>query len=154
MSLDHWISIISALISGAGLVFVALQLRAGTRQRESESLVEIYDINRELLSLGFSHPKLFAVLDDSTTADSRWERYYLQLWFNQYALAHLYLTRSVFQGELKTSLTRDLADFISMGNAQRHWQRFGQFYPASFRAFVDDILKKVEPPVTAAQVKP
>lgn len=154
MSLDHGVALFSAFISFAGLLLVALQLRDSTKQRESESLVELYDINRQLLSLGFSHPSLFQILEDTKTADSLWEKRYLQLWFNQLSLTYTYMLRSVIQPELKESLERNVADFMLMQNAQTHWRRYGTFYPASFQNYVSQILKKIEPPVTAAQVKP
>jgi hypothetical protein len=83
-----------------------------------------------------------------------WEQYYLQLWLNQFALTHSYMARSVLCGELRENLTRDVADFMAMQNMRRHWQRFGSLYPATFQTFVNEILKKVEPPKAAAQVKP
>jgi hypothetical protein len=153
MSLDHYVSLFSAVISFTGLLLVVLQLRDSTRQRESESLVELYDINRQLLSLGFSHPQLFAILDDAKNADPVWERYYLQMWLNQLSLSHAYLQRSVVQVELKESLERNLVDFMTLDNMRRHWQRYGTFYPTSFQKCVNEILKKVEPSETAAQVK-
>ncbi len=151
MSLDHIVSIFSAAVSFIGLLFVALQIRASTRQRESDSLVKITDINRELLSLGFSHPQLFTIMEDGKTADPVWERRFLQLWLNQFSLVHSYLTQSVLRAELKENLERDLSDFMAMENMRRHWQRYGMLYPASFQKYVNAILKKVEPPV-AAQV--
>jgi hypothetical protein len=153
MSLDHWVAVFSAVISFVGLLLVVLQLRDTTRQRESESLVELFDINRQLLSLGFSHPALFPILEDTKTADPLWEKRYLQLWLNQLSLTYAYLQRSVIQPDLKESLERNLADFMMIENAQRHWQRYGLFYPASFQKYVNGILKKVEPPVTATQAK-
>ena len=69
MTLDHFVSLFSAAISFAGLLLVVLQLRDSNRQKEAESLVELYDINRQLLSLGFSHPQLFTILEDAKNAD-------------------------------------------------------------------------------------
>lgn len=159
MSLDQAIAIfsvivafISAIISFAGVRLLVRQLRDTTSKREMESQFAVYDINRQLLSLGFSHPQLFDVLDNKAV-NPHSERYYLQLWLNQFAQIHAYHQRAVIRGELKDSFDRDLADFISMENARRHWQKYGQFYPTSFQNYVNDILKKVEPPV-AAQVIP
>jgi hypothetical protein len=154
MSLDHWVAVFSASISFAGLLLVVLQLRDNNRQRQSESLVEILDINRELLSLGFSHPQLFAILEDAKNADPVWERRYLQLWLNNFSLVHSYLTHSMLEGELRENLERDVADFMTMENIRKHWQRYGKFYPTSFRKYVDEILKKHEPsPPATAHVK-
>jgi hypothetical protein len=150
----NWFSLLQSVSIVAGLVFAATQLRDANRQRESDSLVRVFDNNRQILSLGFTHPKLFGILSDAKDSDPVLTRYYLQLWFNQFSQIHSYLKRSLFRGELKESLDRDLSDFIAMQNAQTHWQRFGQFYPASFQKYVDDILKKGEPPEGAAPMKP
>lgn len=149
MTLDHFVALFSAAISFAGLWLVVLQLRDSNRQKESESLVELYDINRQLLSLGFSHPQLFEILEDTKNADPLWERRYLQMWLNQLSLSHAFLQRSVWQPELKESLERNLADFLTLRNMQRHWRHYGPFYPASFQKCVNDLLKKVEPPPAA-----
>jgi hypothetical protein len=138
----QWMGLI---LGFCGLLLVVWQLRDGQRQRESSSLVEIYDINRELLTLGFSHPQLFDVLDGKS-ADPVWERRYLQLWLNQLSLIHTYLQRSVFEPELEEWLEREVADFMTLPNVQRHWQQHRPFYPASFQRMVDDMLN---PPNTA-----
>src|SRR5882672_9526585 len=151
MPLDQIVSLFSALISFAGLVFVALQLRDGNKQQELASLVEIYDINRELLTLGFSQPKLFEILADAPQTDATLERRYLQLWLNQFAIIHSYMEEAVFKRELKDSLTREVAEFFTMENMQRHWRHHGAFYPVSFQEFVSEVLKKNEPPKPAAQ---
>ena len=150
MSLDHWVSLFSAAISFVGLLFVAVQIRDSTRQRESDSLVKIYDINRELLSLGFSHPQLFAILNDSDHADPIWERRYLQMWLNQLSLIHTYVKRAAIRGELKDSLEQNVRDFMTMKNMRRQWHERGTAYPASFQKLVNDMIAKHEPPLPAA----
>jgi hypothetical protein len=151
MAWDHWVSLFSSAIAFVGLLFVARQIRDSTRQREMDSVVEILSINRELITLGFSHPQLFAILNDSKDANPIWEQYYLQLWLNQFALTHSYMTRSVLRGEFRENLTRDVTDFMAMQNMRRHWQRFGRLYPATFQSFVNEKLKEVEPPPLTAQ---
>jgi hypothetical protein len=150
----NWFALLQTIGIVGGLFLVMIQIRDSTRQRESESLVTIYDINRQLLSLGFAHPKLFAILEDAKDADPVWEGRYLQLWMNQLSLIHLYLKRSVFEKELQEFLESEIADFITRANVQKFWRQRGISYPASFRKLVDDIIKKAKPPVTAAQVKP
>lgn len=150
MPVEQYVSLFTALISFAGFLLVVFQLRDGNRQQQLTSLVEIYDINRELLSLGFSHPKLFEILADSEKADPTLERRYLQLWLNQFSLIHAYMKESVFKRELKDSLYRDVAEFFTMENMQRHWRHHGAFYPVSFQEFISDVLKKNEPPKPAA----
>jgi hypothetical protein len=141
MSWDHWVSLFSSAISFFGLLLVARQMRGSTKQRESESLVKLYDINRDLISLGFSHHSLFQVLEDKKAADPLSQKRYLQLWFNQLSLTHVYLQHSVVQPELRESLERNLADFMLMENARQHWRQYGMFYPASFQSYVNGIEK-------------
>ena len=150
MSFDPWVSLFSAAISFVGLLLVAVQIRDGTRQRESDSLVKIYDINRELLSLGFSHPQLFAILNDASHADPVWERRYLQMWLNQLSLIHTYVKRAAIRGELKDSLEQNVRDFMTMKNMRRQWHEHGTSYPASFQKLVNDLIAKNEPPPAAA----
>lgn len=141
MTLDQIISLSSALIAFAGLLLVALQLGDGNRQQQLSSLVEIYDINRELLTLGFSHPQLFAVLQDAKGADPTWERRYLQLWFNHLALIHAFLRNGVSDDELSASLNLELASFMEMENARRHWRAYRNWFPGSFQKLIDSYAK-------------
>jgi hypothetical protein len=151
VSLDHFVSVFSVVIAFLGLLLVAIQMRNATRQREAESLVKLTDINRELLSLGFSHQQLFPILEDADDADPVWERRYLQLWLNQLSLVHLYLKRSVVDNELRQSLERSLADFMTLKNMRRQWQRDRATYPDSFQRLVDGLIAKGEPPLTTAR---
>lgn len=149
MTFDHIVSLVSACISFAGLIFVALQLRDSNRQRESESMVKLYDINRQLLTLGFSHRALLKVLEDQPIDDALSEKRYLQLWLNQLSLSHAFLRHSVIQPELKDELRRNMEDFMTMKNMRNHWRIYGAFYPQSFQKAVEEILKKGEPPAKA-----
>ncbi len=143
MSLENWVSVFEAVGIWIGSALVILQMRDSAKQRQAESLVEIYDINRQLLSLGFEHPKLFRVLEDAKDTDPVSQRRYLQLWLNQFALIHFYLKNSGFDIEQKESLVRDLSDFFTQENMQRHWKEHGSFYPESFQELVNGIIKKM-----------
>ena len=149
MTFDQKISLASAIISLIGLLIVAWQLRDGNRQQELQSMIKLYDINRDLLSLGFSTPALLEVLEDKSIADSLAEKRYLQLWLNQLSLSFSFLQRSVFQAELQDELRRNLMDFLGMKNMQKHWQQYGSFYPDSFQRYVNEFLKKDEPPAAS-----
>lgn len=157
MSFDHAVSLASTLCSFVGLIcsfiglmFVALQIRDATRQRETESIVKLYDANRQLLSLGFEHPALLKILEDKKIADPVMQKRYLQMWLNQLSQMHLFQQRSVVHGELQDELRRNLEDFMSMDLMRKHWHEYGSFYPQSFQRYVNDILKKDEPPPAAA----
>lgn len=139
-----WIPLISATISFVGLLAVFVQLRRGTKQRESQSLVQILDINRQLLTLGFSNPDLIRVLHDATDVDPMREEHYLQLWFNQMWLIHLFLGQSTFNKEIKEPLLCAMEEMTTLANFRRLWQRKRMFYSASFREFVDAFIEKKE----------
>ena len=150
MTLDQCIALFSAGVSFTGLVFVGLQLRSGTKQRTSDSLVKILDTNRELITLGFSHPELFAILAGGTEADPIWIQRYLQLWLNQFSLVHSYIQNAILPREAKENLERDISEFMATPNMRKHWRAFGHLYPVSFQTYIKDVLKKDEPPKEAA----
>ena len=135
---------LDSLLTFAGLVFVAWQMRDANKQSKLESQIRLYDINRELISLGFSKPELFEVLKDEKKADPTMERWYLQLWLNQLSLFNSLKTAGVLQKDYQESVEHDLLDMFGMSNMRRHWQEFEQFYPASFRRSVNDILHEAE----------
>ena len=144
MSLEQWVAILSATMSFIGLMFVALQIRDSTRQRRVESVQRLIDVNRELLSLGFSHPKLFDILNDTTTADPQWEQRYLQLWLNHLSMVHTMLKHRGFDADFREGLERDMAYTFALGNMQRHWMKAGQFYSTSFQKKVNGIIAKLD----------
>lgn len=144
--LDHWLPYFTALISAVGLLAVFVQLRRGTKQREAQSLVQVFDINRQLITLGFSQPDLFDVLDDATGVDPAREEHYLQLWLNQMWVIHFFLEQSFFPRGVREASFAALEDLAAMGNFRRFWARKRKFYPASFRKMVDDFTKEKEPP--------
>jgi hypothetical protein len=132
-------------------LLVVIQLRDSTRQQQSQSLVEIYGMNRELITLGFSHPELFAFLADDKHSNPVLQRRYLQLWLNHFSLVNAYLNQSLVKGELKESLVRDLSDALALKNMRHHWAEYGKFYPASFQELVNGILN--EPPPRRRRLK-
>lgn len=142
MTTDQYVAAFSAAMSFFGFLVVAFQLRDNTAQRKLESQIRLYDINRELISLGFSHPQLFEVLKDAEGVDATVERRYLQLWLNQLSLIHAFKGRGVFGTEYQKSCEADLRDMMSMSNMQRQWRGHGEYYPASFQKSVNDILRE------------
>ena len=146
MTTDQYIALFSASVSSVALLFLGLQLRDATRQRTSDSLVKILDTNRELITLGFSHPQLFEILTGDKDINHVFTQRYLQLWLNQFSLVFFYLQNSVLPGEAKENLERDLSEFMNMPNMCKHWQKFGRLYPVSFQAYINGIFKKDESP--------
>jgi hypothetical protein len=149
----NWFSLVQTVSILTGLAVVAIQQRQGRLQRESDSLVKLHDINRELVCFAIAHPALLKVLEDQDIPNHLAQKRYLQMWLNQLSLSHSFLKNSVVQPELQDELRRNLADFMTMENMQKHWHHYGAFYPESFQQRVNDLLKKGEPPA-AAHVKP
>ena len=133
---------LDTLLTFVGLVFVAMQMRDGNRQRKIESQIRLYDINRELISLGFSKPELFEILKDGKGIDATLQRRYLQVWLNQLCLVDTFKRSGGFTKDVEESFSTDLRDMMLLENMRRHWQTFGKYYPASFQESVNDILNK------------
>jgi len=83
---------------------VALQIRDGNEQRMLDSQIRLYDINWKLISLGFSKPELFEVLNDSKPVDPTIEQRYLQLWLNQLCLVDAFKRSRIFKKDVGESL--------------------------------------------------
>jgi hypothetical protein len=128
------------LLTFVGLLFVTWQIREANKQSKLESQIRLYDINRELISLGFSKPELFEVLKDESKADPTLERWYLQLWLNQLSLFHSLKSAGVLESDYQESVEHDMRDMFGMPNMRRHWQTYGKYYPASFQESVNNIL--------------
>lgn len=142
MTFDQSLAILSALLSSLGLIGVAIQIRQATRQRWVETVQRLFDNNRELLTLGFEHPKLLTTLNDGANPDP--ETRYLQLWLNHLAVVHTILKHGGFDADFRNGLEADLADTIAANNMQNHWLRVGKFYPASFQKRVNAIIAKLD----------
>jgi hypothetical protein len=142
MTTDQYVAVFSAAISFFGLLLVVIQLRDSNEQRKIESQICLYDINRELISLGFSNPQLFEILKDAKNVDPAFEQRYLQMWLNQLSLVHSFKKNGIFQKDVEESFDTDLRDIVTMSNMRRHWRKFGKYYPASFQKSVNDILDK------------
>lgn len=128
------------LLTFVGLLFVAWQMRDANRQRRLETQIRLYEVNRELIALGFSEPKLFAILNGAEGIDPVVERRYLQLWLNLLSLIFSFQQTGGFQKDYQDSCEHDLRDTIMLPNMCRHWQKYGKYYPASFRTWVSEIL--------------
>jgi phage antirepressor YoqD-like protein len=153
VTLDSLLTFLGLIVNFAGLLYVAQAMRDGNKQRKMDSQIRLYDINRELISLGFSKPELFAVLKDAKGIDPEIEQHYLQLWLNQLSLFHSLKTAGVVDEEYRESVERDLLDMFEMSSMRRHWQAHGKFYPASFQKSVNDLLNKAGHEPTGEKAK-
>ena len=141
-----YVAAVSVTLSFLSLMLVVFQLQELTEQRKLESLMRLYDINRQLLTLGFSQPELFNILHDQPGADPMLERHYLQLWLNQVVLIFYIQKRGFFAPDLRARWEADARDLLRQENLKRHWRLCRQFYPASFQTYVDSLTGyEVEP---------
>lgn len=138
-----YVSAAALVVSAISLSLVLLQLYDNITQRRIDASIRISDINRDLVTLGFSHPQLFQILHGEAS-DPVVERRYLQLWFNQFLLIYTYQARGLFRSEHRESLGRDIRDFLKFQNVQSHWREFRQYYPASFQDFVNTLLPETD----------
>ena len=152
MTIDQWIASLSACIAFFGFLVVIVQVRDGNRQRRLESQIRLYDINRELITLGFSNPALFAILNGTDEGRNPVvERRYLQLWLNLLSLIFSFQKAGGFEKEYQESCEHDIRDMITMKNMRRHWEAYGKYYPASFRNWVTDTLNNAGKEEAAAK---
>ena len=135
VTLDNLLLFVSVLI-------VAWQMREATKQSKLDSQIRLQDVNRELISLGFSRPELFEVLKDGKNVDPNAELYYLQLWLNQFCMFDALSRSDNLKPDVRESLEIDFRDMMGMENMRRHWRKFGKFYPASFQTLVNNILNE------------
>ena len=118
------------------LAVVFWELRQGRKQNRTGALIQIYDINRQLLGMGFDRPEFFQAIGGSAGEEETVRRY-LQLWLNQIALiVHLHdqglLTRSQWH-----SLQVDIECLFEKSELKNLWSEFRPFYPEPLRSFLD-----------------
>ncbi len=140
MDISAAVTTVASLVS---LLLVVLQLRQNTDQRRLESILAIYDVNRQLIGMGFENPVLFKVLNDEPDVDPALERRYLQLWLNQIAIIHHLDSRGLVPAELGEGFKADITGFLALKNMRRHWQRTKRLYPGSLRATLDAMVSAV-----------
>jgi len=146
VTLDNLLLFVSVLI-------VAWQMRDATKQSKLESQIRLYDINRDLISLGFSKPELFEILKDEKGIDATLQRRYLQVWLNQLCLVDAFKRNGEFTKDVEESFETDIRDMMLLENMRHHWQAYGKYYPASFQESVNDILREAGHESTAENAK-
>jgi hypothetical protein len=140
--LEHseWIATTLSLVS---LTVVFWELRQGRKQNRTSALIQIYDINRQLLGMGFDRPEFFRAIGGGAGEDESVRRY-LQLWLNQIALiVHLHeqnlLTRSQWM-----SLETDIESLFENSELKNLWPDFRPYYPEPLRSFLDRKVADIE----------
>ncbi|MFT6238007.1 MAG: hypothetical protein ACJAQT_000076 [Akkermansiaceae bacterium] len=140
MEYSEWIATTMSLVS---LAVVFWELRQGRKQNRTGALIQIYDINRQLLGMGFDRPEFFCAIG-GTSGEGETVRRYLQLWLNQIALiVHLndqgLLTRSQWH-----SLEVDIECLFETSELKNLWSDFRPFYPEPLRSFLDGKVAAIE----------
>ncbi len=130
-------------MSLVSLAVVFWELRQGRKQSRTSALIQIYDINRQLLGMGFDRPEFFCVIG-GTSGEEETVRRYLQLWLNQIALiVHLneqgLLTRSQWH-----SLEVDIECLFETSELKNLWSELRPFYPEPLSSFLDDKVAAIE----------
>ena len=121
------------------IISFLIQFRHASEQKKIDAEMRVKETNRQLSTLGFSHPELFKVLDDQP-ASARIERAYLQLWLNLYEQIFLDGKRGAFSREFYEGLKRDMRAFFSQKNMQRHWQEHKIYYQTPFQNYANLLL--------------
>ncbi|KAF0095638.1 MAG: hypothetical protein E1N59_1133 [Puniceicoccaceae bacterium 5H] len=116
---------------------VFLQLRYLVRQMRFDAFLEIQEATRELIQLGFDHPDLLAVLEQSKTRRKARERKYAQLWLNQLNLAFAAYRQKHVPRDLWRSFETNIRAFVQADLLRSHWPSLKPFYPSAFQAFLD-----------------
>lgn len=138
MAQSDFIAVAALIVS---VISFFLQFRHTTEQRQIDAEMRVKETNRELITLGFSHPELFKVMDDQP-ASPRLERAYLQLWLNFYEQIFLDRRRGLFSREFFDGLQRDMQEIFSQRNMQRHWHAHKIYYQTPFQTFGNSLLPR------------
>jgi hypothetical protein len=132
VGIPDWVAIISVVVSFASLLTVFIELRRGRHQRRAEALIQIYDTNRELLTLGFEKPELFDVIGAGDAGHR-----YLQLWLNQIALIVELRSQRLFTRAQWESLESDIGFFAENPRFHEIWPDVRRFYPRAVQDILD-----------------
>lgn len=134
-----YMAAVALAVSCHSFMMGIVQLKELLKQRKLDWVTRIFDVNRQLITLGFSQPELFDILHDVPGADPRREQHYLQLWLNHAVQIFHTKERGFLEPELAASLEADFRDLLQQENMQRHWRLYRRFYSASFQTYVDTL---------------
>lgn len=143
MGISEIIALTSTAVSLVSLFIVFWELRAGRQQKRATALIQVYDINRQLMSLGFDKPSLFKAIGSSSGEDEIHRRY-LQLWLNQIALIIELKEQNLFSPAQWKSLETDIGYFVEKPKFRKSWPEFRRFYPDHFQSLIDTKIAAVE----------
>lgn len=139
MDISGIFAAVSAVVSVVSLLTVFVELRSGRLQRKAESLIQVYDANRELLTLGFDKPELFDVIG---TGD--YGHRYLQLWVNHIALIVELRRQNLFSPTQWKALDNDIGYFVENPKFRLIWPEIRMFYPRPLQKILDAKIAIVE----------
>lgn len=107
------------------------------------SINKIYDINRELIKIGFEEPVLFSVLREEAVDDIEAERKtkYIQLWINHLSVIWESYDNGFIREEQWISIKRDIIYTMALDSMQEHWRNVKAVYPDGFTQLIEQSIK-------------
>lgn len=127
----------------AGIALTLAQLGLFRRQLKLDALIKIMDSNREIVTLGFEHPRLWAAMVGEGGSPSPEEaptrRRYLQLWTNHMQVMWSAWRLGLVSGDEWEAYRQDLSEFLHSPALQGHWASVARFYPEGFQRLVSEL---------------
>lgn len=137
---EYTISLLALAVSLSTLWYLIVQVRAYTKQLKLDSLIKISEINREILSLGFSDSELFDILENDATENTKKAKRYYQLWLNQIDIIWHAQKYDLFDADDNESIRTDIADLFMLGGMRSHWDSVSKYYSKGLCKYIDGIL--------------
>ena len=127
----------------AGIGLTLLQLLLLRRQLKLEALIQITDSTREIVSLGFTHPVVWSVLDGNSATllahEALAQRRYLQLWTNHMQVMWAAWQMGLVSGHQWAAYRLDMAEFFRIKALREHWTKVAHYYPPGFQRLMVEL---------------
>ena len=141
IKIETVISYSALAVSFISVLLVSIQVKYLRRQLEFDSRLKLTEINRQILTLGFSDPDLFKILN-GVPVDQEKEKRYCQLWVNQMDISWHAQKVGMYDKDFFSGLERDIADTFQLDTMLRHWKIARMYYSEGFRQYIDRIIEK------------
>ena len=132
-------------VAVAGIALTLAQLRLFRRQLKLDALIRIVDSNREVVSLGFEHPRVWTAMERSgetvSSSEALVRRRYLQLWTNHMQIMWAAWRLGLVPEREWAAYRQDLGEFFRTPALREHWTSVARFYPKGFRRLVTQLLE-------------
>jgi len=131
------------LVASVGIALTLMQLRLFRRQLKLDALIKIMDSNREIVTLGFEHPMVWAAMAAGAgpvlAEEAQARRRYLQLWTNHMQVMWAAWQLGLVSGPEWQAYRQDLGEFLRSPALQEHWDAVARFYPPGFQRLVAEL---------------